>query len=168
MSDAYYQERAGRRARRWWIVGGVAAAIVFALLAARALLYDSCTQSFDRSPRGVVLTYMTAVGQGNAPVAQECWEHNAFYDLKAGCSDICLSRAYGTQFDITGISVGGQYLTPDVRTNRVVKVSIACAEGGGSHEGEIVLDTVGPNLPWKHWQIVRSSFGGTVAEAWCK
>jgi hypothetical protein len=168
MSDAYYQERAMRRTRRLWLVGGIVIALVLILLGARSLLYDACTGSFDRSPRSVVLTYVTAVGQGNAAVAQECWEHNAYYDMEAGCSEICLSRAYGAQFEVTDIDVGGQYLTPDVRTNRVVKVSVRCLESDESHEAEIILDTVGPNLPWKHWQIVESSFGGTVAESWCK
>ena len=167
MSDAYYQEVARRRARRWWILGGAAAVIGLVLLGARGLLYDPCTQSFDRSPRGVVLTYVADVSRGNATLAQECWEQNAYFDLEAGCSEICLSRLYGKQLDITAITVGEQYLTADVRTNRVVKVSATC-EGGGSHLGEIVLDTVGPNLSWKHWQIVRSSFGGTLTEAWCQ
>jgi hypothetical protein len=168
MSDEYYRERARQRTRRLWIVGGIASALLLALFGARSLLYDACTQSYDRSPRSVALTYVTAVSEGSAPLAQECWEHNAYYDMEAGCSQICLSRAYGTQFEVTDISVGGQYLTPDVRTNRLVKVSIRCAEGGASHQGEILLDSVGPNLPWKHWQIVQSNFGGTVAEPWCQ
>jgi hypothetical protein len=151
-----------------WILGGTAAIFVLAFLGVRALLYDACTQSFERSPHSIVVTFLNAVGDANAPVAQECWEHEAYYDPEAGCSELCLSRVYAAQFDVTDISVGQPYLTPDTRTNLVVKVAIRCSETGESHRAEIVLDTVGPNLPWKHWQIVESSFGGTVAMAWCK
>lgn len=168
MSDTYYRELARKRARRWWMVAGAAFVIILILLGLRGLLYDACTGSYDRSPEAVVRAYANAVTSGYVPVAQECWEHQAYFDMEAGCSEICLSRAYGAQFDIVDLSIGGQYLTPEVRTNLLAKVTVTCAEGEEGHTGEILLDTVGPNLPWRHWKIIHSTFGGTAAEPWCK
>jgi hypothetical protein len=168
MSDTYYRERAARRARLRWIVGGIAAVVVVGLLIIRALLYDACTRSFDRSPRSIVSTFVEAVGRGDAAVAQECWEHHAYYDLEAGCSEICLSRVLGVQYRVVDIALDPPQTTPDGRANLRATVSIECADSGEEHTAEILLDSVGSNVPWKHWAIIRSTFGGTVAEAWCK
>jgi len=168
MSDTYYRERAAHRARLWWIVGGIAAAAILVVLVTRALFYDACTRSFDRSPRSIVSTFVEAVGRGDAAVAQECWEHHAYYNLEAGCSEICLSRALGVQFRVVGIALDSPCATPDGRANLRASVSIECAESGEEHTAEILLDSVGGNVPWKHWAIIHSNFGGTVAEAWCK
>ncbi len=168
MSDAYYQERARRRARLWWIVGAAVAVILLTALGSKALLYDACTRSLDRSPRSIVLTFVNAVGRGDAPVAQECWEHHAYYELEAGCSEICLSRVYRVQYEVADVTLGKPYTTPGGRANLKATVSIACAGSGQTHTGEILLDSVGANVPWKHWAIIHSSFGGTIAEPWCK
>jgi hypothetical protein len=168
MSDAYYRERAARRARLWWSLGGIAAAVVLVVLVTRALFYDACTKSFDRSPRSIALAFVDAVGRGDAAVAQECWEHQAYYDLEAGCSEICLSRVLGAQYRVVDVALDSPYTTPDGRANLRAVVSIACAEGDRVHTGEVLLDSVGGNVPWKHWAIIHSTFGGTVAEPWCK
>ena len=168
MSDTYYRERAARRARLWWLVGGLAAVIVLAILIIRALFYDACTRSFNRSPRSIVLTFVEAVERGDVAMAQECWERRAYHDLEAGCSEICLSRVLGTQYRVLDMALDSPRATPDGRANLRASVSIECAESGEEHTAEILLDSVGGNVPWKHWAIVRSTFGGTVAEAWCK
>ena len=168
MSDTYYRERAARRARLWWIVGGIAAVIVLGILVTRALFYDACTGSFDRSPRSIVSTFVEAVGRGDAAVAQECWEHHAYYEIEAGGSEICLSRVMGAQYRVVDIALDSPHTTPAGRANLQVTVSIECADSGEEHTAEILLDSVGSNVPWKHWAIIRSTFGGTVAEAWCK
>jgi hypothetical protein len=167
MSDTYYRERAARRARLWWMLGGIAA-VVLVVLVTRALFYDACTKSFDRSPRSIVSAFVAAVGSGDATVAQGCWEHQAYYDLEAGCSEICLSRVLGTQYRIANITLDSPYTTPAGRANLRAVVAIECAEGSETHSGEILLDSVGGNVPWKHWAIIHSTFGGTVAEPWCK
>jgi hypothetical protein len=167
MSDAYYQARAARRTRILILAGAVVLLLAAAGLVLRMLFYDACTQSFDRSPRAVVATYVEAVRQGNGPVAQECWEHLAYYDLEAGCSEICLSRAMGVPYERVDITLGEAYTTPQGRSNLPVTVTIAC-DGGQTHSGEIVLDSVGAALPWRHWAIVHSTVGGTVAQQWCK
>jgi hypothetical protein len=168
MSDTYYRERAARRTRLWLILGGITAAVVLVVLVARALFYDACTRSFDRSPRSIVSTFVEAVGRGDAAVAQECWEHHAYYDIEAGCSEICLSRVLGTQYQVVDITLDPPYTTPDGRANLRATVSIECAESGEEHTAEILLDSVGGDVPWKHWAIIRSTFGGTVAEPWCE
>ncbi|TEU12876.1 MAG: hypothetical protein E3J25_06600 [Anaerolineales bacterium] len=168
MSDAYYQERARRRARLWWIVGAAVAVILLAALGSRALLYDACTRSLDRSPRSIVLTFVTAVGRGDAPVAPESGARPANNALAGGCSEICLSRVYRVQYEVADVTFGEPYTTPGGRANLKATVSIACAGSGQTHTGEILLDSVGANVPWKHWAIIHSSFGGTIAEPWCK
>lgn len=168
MSDTYYRERAGRRARVWWMLGGLAIAVALAILVTRALFYDACTRSFDRSPRSIVMAFADAVGRGDGAAAQGCWEHQAYYDLEAGCSEICLARVLGAQYRVVDVALESPYTTSDGRANLRAIVSVACAEGGEAHSGEILLDSVGGNVPWKHWAIIRSTFGGTVAEPWCK
>jgi hypothetical protein len=168
MSDAYYQERAKRRTRNLLIAGACVASIACVVAGVASLFYDACTKSFDRSPRAVVLTYVEAVGRGDAAIAQECWEHEAYYDLEAGCSEICLSRTFGAQYQVLDIALGSPTVTATGRANLLATVSITCAKGGDEHTAEILLDSVGSDLPWRHWSIVRSDFGGTVAESWCK
>ena len=168
MSDSYYQERARRRARILWIVGAVAIAAILVVVVIWSLYRDSCTGSFDRSPTAVVSTFLEAVGRGEVPSAQGCWEHDAYYELEAGCSEICLSKVFGAQFEIVDIAPGEPYTTPEGRANLDTTVTIACTEGGDAHTAEILLDSVGSDLPWKHWTIVQSTFGGTIVETWCK
>jgi hypothetical protein len=168
MSDAYYQERAARRARRLWIIGAAVVVVLCLVVGVVSLRYDACTKSFERSPRAVVSAFVEAVGRGDVAMAQECWEHDAYYELEAGCSELCLARVFGAQYEILGLSLGAPHTTPAGRANLTATVSIACAGGGEEHTAEIVLDSVGGNVPWKHWAIIHSSFGGTVAEPWCK
>jgi hypothetical protein len=168
MSDAYYQEQAARRTRRLVIVAVIIVVIAAIILVVRALFYDACTQSFDREPRSVVLAYVKAVGRGDVPAAQECWEHFSYFDLEAGCSEICLSKVSGAQYEVVDLTVGEPTKTPEGRASLPTQVTIACTEGGEAHQAEILLDSVAANLPWKHWGIVHSTFGGTVAEPWCE
>jgi hypothetical protein len=168
MSDAFYQERARRRTRILAIIGGTVVVIACTVAGVVSLYYDACTKSFDSSPRAVVTAYVNALMQGNAPVVQECWEHNAYYDLNAGCSEICLSRALGVQFRVLDLNVGSPFSAAAGRENLTATVSIACSEGGQPYEGEFTLDSVGSAVPWKHWAVIHSTFGGTVAEQWCK
>jgi hypothetical protein len=168
MSDAYYQERAKRRARLLWIAAAIVALIVLAVVVIWSLYRDACTKSFERSPTAIVSAFLEAVSSGDVATAQECWEHDTYYDLEAGCSDICLSKVYGAQFEVTGITLGEPHTTAGGRANLPATVSIACTSDGQTHTAEIVLDSVGSDLPWKHWAIIHSTFGGSVVEPWCK
>jgi len=168
MSDAYYQQQAARRTRRVVLIAIIAVAIVAIIFVFRALFYDACTQSFDREPGSVVLAYVEAVGRADVPAAQECWEHFSYFDLEAGCSEICLSKVYGAQYEVVDLTVGEPTTTPEGRAKLSAQVTIACTEGGETHQAEILLDSVAANLPWRHWGIVHSTFGGTVAEPWCE
>ena len=168
MSDAYYRERAARRTRTLLILGALVVTILCVVLGTRGIFYDACTQSFDRSPRSVVLAFVEAVKRGDATTAQECWEHHTYYDLEAGCSQVCLSRIFGAQYQLVDITINSPYTTPDGRANLKATVSIVCTENQETYTGEILLDSVKENVPWKHWAIIHNTFGGTVAEPWCK
>jgi len=168
MSDSYYQQRARRRERILWIAGGLVLVALVVLLAVRALLYDACTRSLERSPRSVVQAYLDAVQLGNLPVAQSCWQRDAYYDLESGCSEICLSKVSGAQYKVLDIVLGEPIVTPQGRSHWTATVSIACLEGTEQHTAELLLDSVGADVPWKHWTILHSGLGGSVADPWCK
>jgi hypothetical protein len=168
MSDEYYAQRAARRTRIAFMLGGVVVLVLLALLGLRSLFYDSCTHSYDRSPQAVVQAFSDAVARGDTPSVQGCWEHYAYFEVGAGCSEICLSKVAGAPFEVTQISPGETSITPEGRASLPVTVTIACADGSATHTGEVVLDSVGGQVPWKHWAIIRSSFGGSIAEPWCK
>jgi hypothetical protein len=168
MSDEYYAQRAKRRTRLYFALGGIAVLVLLALLGIRSVLHDACTDSFDRAPEAVILAYANAISQGNLAGAQRCWQHEAYYQLDAGCSEICLSRASGAPFQVVDVTLEAPSTTPEGRAALKAAVTIACTEGGATHTGEIVLDSVASNPPWKHWSIVSSSLGGTSVEAWCR
>jgi hypothetical protein len=168
MSDAYYQERAARRSRTLLIAGALVAVLVCVAAGVGSLLYDACTRSFDRSPQAVISAYVEAVSRGDAEAAQECWEHETFYDLEAGCSEVCLSKALGAGYSLSGVDLGPPQATADSRSQIQAVVDLTCAQSGEPHTAELVLDSVGGNVPWKHWSIVRSTLGGTFAEPWCR
>ena len=79
-----------------------------------------------------------------------------------------LRTFYGTQYEIVDVAPGEPYITPEGRANIKTTVTIACTEGSDTHTAEILLDSVESDLPWKHWTIVHSTFGGTIVEPWCK
>lgn len=168
MSDEYYRQQAARRARIWWILGGLALTLICVYLGFSALFRDSCTQSFDRDPRTVVVSYLGAVNQGNSDVAIECWNKDAYYDLGSGCSEICLSRFYGTDYQVQDISLSVSPTSGTGASQINAVVQITCEGTAESHLGEIMLDSSAANLPWRHWKIVQSDFGGTNAEPWCR
>lgn len=168
MSDAYYRERAARRTRTLLIIGALVTVAICAVLGVVGLFRDACTRGFDRSPHSVVSTFVDAVRRADVPVAQECWQHHVYYDLEAGCSEICLSRVFGAQYQVVDVTIGSPHTTPDGRANLKASVSIICDDSGQEHTAEITLDSVRGNVPWRHWEIIHSTFGGTVAEPWCK
>jgi len=168
MSDEYYQQRARQRTRRLIVIGGLLALVACAIAGVVSLFYDACTRSFDRAPDGMVRSYVDAVRRGDARVAQECWEHDSYYDLETGCSEVCLSRVLGAPFEVHDVSVGPAQSTPAGRAQRVATVSVTCTDSGQAYTGELVLDSVGSDVPWRHWSIVSSTVGGSVAQAWCR
>ncbi|MFN2183280.1 MAG: hypothetical protein ACK2UA_14865 [Anaerolineae bacterium] len=168
MSDSYYQERARRRTRILLIAGVVAVIAVVVIAVFWSLYRDACTGSFERSPSAVVAAYLEAIGRGDAAAAQACWQHEAYYELEAGCSEICLAKVYGAQFTIVDVVPGEPYTTPEGRHNLETAVTVACTDGGETHTAQVLLDSVAGDPPWKHWTIVHSTFGGTVVEPWCK
>jgi hypothetical protein len=168
MSDQFYREQAARRARKLWIAGGLVAFIACLGLGIFSLYYDSCSGGFDRSPEAVVRSYANAVGEGRADRAQACWERDAFFNLESGCSELCLQAVMGNEFDVSSVELGVPVPAEGGRTRLPAQVSLTCQANGESHTADILLDTAGRGYPWRHWHIVVSSLGGTVAEPWCR
>jgi hypothetical protein len=46
-------------------------------------------------------------------------------------------------------------------------VDLSCPDGE-QHTAEIILDGIDSEVPWRHWKIVRSDFGGPLSDPWCK
>lgn len=168
MSDEYYAKRASRRTRLAWLAGATILLVFLALLGLRSLFYDSCTHSYDRTPQAMIQAFTEAVGRGDLSAAQGCWEHYAYFDVEAGCSEICLSKVAGAQFRVTEIVPGEVSITEAGRANLPVTVTIACADGSETHSAEILLDSISSKVRWKHWTIVHSTFGGPIVDPWCK
>lgn len=168
MSDSYYRQRAARRTRFWLLVGLVVVAVACVASGVVNVYRDTCTNSFDRAPQSVITSFIDAVRRGESEAVIRCWKHNAFYDLEAGCSEICLARILGTSYRVVELSLSEPFITDRGRANVVAAVSVVCPDGSRQHSGEIVLDSVGADLPWRHWKIVHSTFGGPLSAPWCQ
>lgn len=167
MSDQPHEQSDARRARAFWIILGALLTFGCIYIVVVGLFRDECTNSLDRSPREVVGSYLEAVSLGEVLDAQACWQPEAYFDLDAGCSQVCLVQVFGNPFDLANVQLLEESTTARGRANVQAEVSIVCTLGGETHRGEIVLESVARKVPWRHWKIVRSSVGGTVAEPWC-
>lgn len=167
MSDTYYREQSARRTRLL-LAGGVIVLLLgcigFGLYSA---FWDTCTRSFNRDPAAVVASFTQAVASGDAGTAAACWHHLAYLDVESGCSEICLSRLWGTPYQIGEIQVNPGMTPPEGRARLNAQVALSCPDGA-QHTAEIILDGVASDVPWRHWKIVRSDFGGPLSEPWCK
>ncbi len=168
MSDTYYREKADRRNRQILMISISVAAVACVAFLIFNLFRDDCTGSFDRSPEAVVTSFIEAVQRDEVETAIRCWEHNVYYEIEAGCSEVCLNRLYGLQFNLVDLELNEPNQTNEGRANLLASLTVTCGGGEEQLTGEILLDSVGSNLPWKHWKIIRSTFGGTVAEPWCQ
>jgi len=167
-SDTHFRERAARQTRLVVIFAAVVAAFACTYFGITGILRDDCTGSFDRAPRSVVTTFVNAIAHGDGDRMMRCWEHNVYYDLDAGCSEICLSRILGTSYRVLGISLTEPYITEQGRANIVATIRVACPDSDQQHSGEILLDGIASNVPWRHWKIINSTFGGSLGSQWCK
>lgn len=164
-SDQYFAQRASRQRRMLILAGLLVLLLLCGLLAVRNAFYDRCTASFDRSADSVIQSYLGAIRAGDLPRVQSCWDRAQYYEIEAGCSEICLSRLMGMQFDVAEVSAGA----PEQAAGRArmdVAVSLVCPDGS-AHSGTLVLDAVGGDVPWKHWRVLQSEVGGSPAQRWC-
>ncbi len=167
MSDLIYQQRAARQ-RRNLILAGVLLALGACLyFGLTNLFHDSCTQSFTRDPRAVVVSFIQSVQQGDRDGTTRCWVHNQIYDWQNGCIEACLEHFQGKSFDLVDVTLGNEETTPQGRANLKATVTITCKDSGQTEQGEILLDSVASRLPWRHWKIGFSTFGGSFARPWC-
>ena len=115
MSDAYYREQSARRTRMLLLLGVIVLGLGCAAFGVYSVFRDTCTNSFDRQPEAVINSFTTAVVQGDADTAAACWHHLAYLDVASGCSEICLSRLWGTPYQINDITLNPN-MNPPART----------------------------------------------------
>jgi hypothetical protein len=167
MSDAYYREQSARRTRLM-LLGAVIVVVLGCIgFGTYSAFRDTCTRSFNRDPAAVVASFTTAVTSGDANTAAACWHHLAYLDVAAGCSEICLSRLWGTPYQVGEIQLNPNMDPPPGRARWNAQVSVACPDGQ-QHTAELILDGVASEVPWRHWKIVQSNFGGPLSDPWCK
>jgi hypothetical protein len=167
-TDKELREQAVRRTRLYIVVVAIVLVPACAYFGITQVYRDTCTRSYDREPDLVVASFVEMVLQGDYLGLTGCWSNLAFYDLNAGCSDICLQRILGAEFHGIEMQAGEPFRTDKGRSNVLVQVAARCHADGDPRTGIITLDSVGTNLPWKHWKIVQSTFGGTATEPWCR
>lgn len=167
MSDEEFVARAARQRRMLVVLLALALVMLCAALAVRNTFYDLCTASFERGAETVARSYTAAVAAGDFNRIESCWVRPQYFNVEAGCSEICLSRAAGKQFTIAGLQVGEERTGEDGRNILDVQVSATCP-GGEQESGVLVLDALSAQVPWKHWRVNESTVGGTVAEPWCQ
>lgn len=166
VSDTLYREQAARRNRARLLIGAIALVIACLVFASYSALQDSCTGGFERDPQSVVESYVEAIASGDARAAAACWHHLAYMDIEAGCSEICLSRLVGTDFQLQDVQLGPE-TNESGRARLVASIAAACPDGT-QHTGEISLDSIAADVPWRHWKIVESTFGGPLSDPWCQ
>jgi len=167
MSDTYYREQSARRNRRLLILSVIVLVLGCAAFGVYSVFRDTCTNSFDRQPESVINSFAAAVAQGDVTTASACWHHLAYIDVATGCSEICLSRLWGTPYQIEQVQLSPIETTPEGRARIDAQVSLACPDGE-QHTAEIILDGVANEVPWRHWKIVHSTFGGPLSDPWCQ
>lgn len=167
MSEAQYQAVAQRRARRIWLLVGLLLVLACSLASAYNAFYDNCTGGFDRAPTSLIRAYGQAIGAGELEAAQRCWDHQAFFELGSGCSEICLTRILGTQYLLGDIRIAE---LPDAsgRARLEAQVETRCEGAEQTYTATLLLDSVASRVPWRHWKIIESDFGGPLSAPWCQ
>ncbi len=167
LPDQHWSARAARQSRLMLAVATSIVLVSCVLFVWFALYRDSCTGGLDRAPESVLRSYLDAIVNEKGQRLTRCWEAQAFYDLDAGCSDICLARILGTHFEIVSLDLSEPYAEGNRMRIRAL-VTASCPSEEILHSGEIVLDSTGWNAPWRHWRIVSSTFGGSATAPWCR
>lgn len=165
--DAFYQQKSRRKNL---IILSLLLFIVVMYLGFRIIrdsFFDTCTQSFSRTPESVILNYVNAIESGDIQTAQRCWDKTAYFELKNGCSEICITRILGTAYDIEIRSISDPILV-DGRSRINISFSVSCFNTNDTYEGIIILDSLQRDYSWKHWKIVFSDLGGQLSNPWCR
>lgn len=167
MSDTFYREQAARQTRiTTLIIVGLTTIACLVLFGIRSF-QDNCTGSFDRAPESVITSYIEHITNRNPDGTRRCWVDEAYFSLETGCSEICIGRLFGTPYQVMDMLLEPETITAANRAEILAQVTIACADGT-QNTGQIVLDGVPRDVPWRHWKIVQSEFGGQLGESWCR
>jgi hypothetical protein len=167
LTDEFFRKESAKRARRLYLISGLVIGVICLGVGVISLFYDSCTRSFDRSPQGALTSYIDWITQGNQAV-QDCWVHNAYFTLDSGCSEICIQRVLGKEFTFASLSIQPAQTSSAGSLTMTGTLDVACKKNGKIEKGEFTLYSPNPSIPWKHWRLLNSNIGGTLAEPWCK
>jgi len=167
MSDTKYQKVWSRRARLIILVGGLVLTLACLITGTLSVFNDSCTKSFERAPEAVVRAYVSAVNQVDPVTVVNCWAHNDFYEINRGCNEMCLQKVIGNSFRVLQVNLSEPFTSDDGRGRLRASMIVGCQFSEEQHIAEILLDTRNPGLPWAHWKIIESNFGGDVGTPWC-
>ncbi len=165
--ENYYRRQAARKNRIIIIFGILAIITAGIVILVRNTFYDFCTNSYDRSPAGVIQSYISAIENGNGNTVRRCWDRTTYYEVSSGCSEICVSRLYGTDYEIESMDLTGSQFV-DNRSRITATLDISCPSSGETHKSKIVLDSIQQDFSWKHWKILESDFGGPISDPWCQ
>lgn len=143
-------------------------AFIIAFVVILGLFQDDCTKGLDRSAEGVVTSYLDAVSSGDVVSAQACWQRDAYYEANSGCSQACLVKVYESRFELAELHFGEPASKSSGEQQLRAEIEVLCTESGATHKGDIILDMVAQDCPWRHWEIIYSTIGGTVANPWCR
>ncbi len=167
MSDTTYQKKWSRRLRLIFLVGGLILTAACLITGVLSVFHDSCTNSFERAPEAVLRAYVDAVNRVDPITIVNCWSHNAFYEINRGCNEMCLQKVIGASFQILQVNISQPLRAEDGREKIRASMIVGCADSQEQHIAEVLLDTRNSALPWAHWKIVESNFGGEVGSPWC-
>lgn len=168
MSDTYYRQLAIQRRKRYILISAILISIACISISLMSVFRDNCTGSFDRDPETVVLSFIDAIQTGNQAAPRRCWQDAPYFDIESGCSEICIQRIMGTSYRLDELELQEPVSTEDGRAQITAEVVIACPDNEEQFQGEIVLDSIAQDVPWRHWKIIYSTFGGPLSDPWCK
>lgn len=166
MTDSKYQNNWKRRARMFALVAAIGLMVACVVFATVSVFRDSCTGSYDRSPELVIKSFADAIQRTDPVTIVNCWDHNKFYELNTGCTEICLEHILGTPLNIVGTQISDVF-QQDGRDRIRASVIVNCPDSNEQHTAEILLDTRNSSLPWAHWKIIQSNYGGEMGNTWC-
>jgi hypothetical protein len=166
MSDSKYQTMWKRRVKMIALIAGVGLMLGCLVFGTLSVFRDSCTGSYDRSPELVLKSFTSAIQKTDPVTIINCWDHNKFYELTTGCTEVCLERVLGVPLNVIETQISDVF-QQDGRDRIRASMIVSCPNSDQQHTAELLLDTRKANLPWAHWKIIQSNYGGEMGNSWC-
>jgi hypothetical protein len=70
----------------------------------------------------------------------------------------------GAIFQLVDMQLSEPTTNAEGRARLATQVTVSCPMGEAQHSGEVNLDNIASDVPWRHWKIVHSTFGGLLTE----